>query len=283
MNIAYQAFYAYNKLSYKGKPTHIIFGFPQILKGLINQYRPEKVVVCWEGERHPERLKACPGYKGHRADRPKSMSKAIKRTQILLKNLGIAQAYNPNMEGDDMIYWVTKKYQGLYKIVIASGDKDMHQLINHDITVFCPRRKLPFTPFAFLPDHGCEMFQYVDYLCLVGDKSDDIPGYRGIGPVRASAFFTRFKSIKEYLNNPNAEFSGISDKELLEEIYTRNKIMIDLEHFNTKFHSKKDVTFYKNKLNPAFKEDRVRAFCVKYNLRTFLTDTFLGTFKKLSS
>lgn len=282
MNLAYQAHYGYPKLSYRGKSTSIMFGMPQIIKGILGNYKAEKVVVCWDGERHPERIKAVPGYKSHRAERPKSMTNGIKRTRILLKHLGIAQALNENMEGDDMMYWITRKYQGLYRILIASGDKDMHQLINHDVSVYNPRTKVPYTPFAFLPDHGCEISQYADYLCLIGDKSDDIPGYGGIGPARASAFFSRYKSIKEYLTNPNAEFSGMTDKERLEEIYNRNRLMINLPYFNEKFHTRKDITFYRGKSSPAFNEEKLNAFCTKYNLRTFLTETFKSQFKKLS-
>lgn len=287
MNMAYQAYYAYKRLSHKGKSVSIIYGLPSILKSLLQHYRPEKVVVCWDGEKNPERLKVLPTYKGHREEgrdpiQRKRFYKEIDRVRRLLKYMGIAQAHNPAMEGDDMIYWMTKKMSALYKVVIISGDKDMHQLINYDVSVYNQVKKIPYTPFAFLPDHGCEIHQFVDYLCLTGDDSDDIPGYGGIGPARANKFFMAFKSIKEYLDNPNAEFSGLTDKDRLKEVYERNRLLIDLKYFNEKFHKMKDVKWYKGRQAPTFNEERYNRFCIKWNLKTFQTETFKAPFKKLS-
>jgi 5'-3' exonuclease len=157
----------------------------------------------------------------------------------------------------------------------------MHQLINYNVTVYCPRNKTAFTPFAFIADHQCEISQYVDYLCLVGDKSDDIPGYRGIGPARASAFFKAYKNIQQYLDDKNAEYSGLSDKQKLAEIYKRNRLMIDLRYFNERYHKGTEITYFKNKRSPKFNEERFNLMCTKYNLKTFLTETFKKPFKAL--
>lgn len=288
-NLAYMAYYAYSSLSYKGKSTSMMYGVPTYIKFVMSQYKAAKVIVCWDGKKDPIRIKALPEYKGHREQskdrkdkkKRKAFLKELDRVRLLLHRLGIPQAYNTEIEGDDMVYWVTKKMQNLYRVVVVSGDKDMHQLINWDVTVYCPRNKTAFTPFAFIVDHQCEISQYVDYLCLVGDKSDDIPGYRGIGPARASSFFRVYKSIQEYLDNKNAEYSGLVDKQKLAEIYKRNRLMIDLKFFNEKYHSANDVTYFKEKRNPKFNEERFNLICSKYNLRTFLTETFKKPFKEL--
>ena len=169
MNLAYQAYYAYH-LSYMGKDTSVLFGVIQIIRGMLHQYPAQKIVVCWDGEKHPKRMKLLPTYKSHREQKrdPKSRKKflsQIKMTRKLLHRLGIPQAYNPKMEGDDMIYWVWKKYSPLYRIVIATADKDMHQLINYDTTVFNPRTKVPYSNFAYICDNLVEPYQYVDYHC----------------------------------------------------------------------------------------------------------------------
>jgi DNA polymerase-1 len=286
-NIAYQAFYAYNNLSYMGRSTSILFGFPTILATILKSYKAEKVVVCWDGDKHPERMKLLPGYKSHREkDRDprarKRFLKQIRSTQVLLKSMGITQAYNPNMEGDDMMYWMVKKYITLYRILIASADKDMHQLINYDTTVYNPRTKIPYSNFAYICDNLVEPYQYIDYLCLVGDSSDDIPGYRGIGPAKAAGFFKAFKGIKDYLESER-EIPGLIDKDKLKEVWERNRMMIDLKKFNEQYHTMEEATFYKGKRSPKWNEEKFQFMCAKYRLKTFLTESFQRPFKELAN
>ena len=173
-----------------------------------------------------------------------------------------------------------KKYSPLYRIVIATADKDMHQLINYDTTVFNPRTKVPYSNFAYICDNLVEPYQYVDYLCLVGDSSDDIPGYRGIGPARAAGFFRIFKGIRDYLQS-NKDFPGLTDKDKLREVWKRNRMMLDLKRFNDKYHTEKDVTFFRNQRNPPFDQLRFQNIALRYGMKTLLTDTFQAPFKKL--
>lgn len=287
MNIAYQAFHAYRKLSYKGKSTAMLFGVPSIIATILKSYKAHKVIVCWDGVKHPARLKLYPGYKSHREkDRDPAQRKRfinqIKRVRRLLYAMGIPQAYNKNMEGDDMIYWMWRKYLPLYKIVIATADKDMHQLINYDTTIYNPRTKVPYSNFAYICDNLVEPYQYVDYLCLVGDSSDDIPGYRGIGPSKAAGFFRQFKGIGEYLSSKK-EVSGMTDKEKVKEVWKRNRMMLDLHRFNSKYHTMEDATFYKGKMMPKYDQLSFNTICGKYRLKTFLTETFQRPFKELQN
>jgi DNA polymerase-1 len=286
-NIAYQAFYAYSQLSFQGKSTAILFGMPTILATILKSYKAEKVVVCWDGVKSPHRMELLPEYKSHREKgrdpiSRKKFLKQIRSTQALLKKLGITQAYNPKMEGDDMVYWMVKKFSPLYRIVIASADKDMHQLINYDVTVYNPRTKIPYSNFAYVCDNLVEPYQFIDYLCLVGDSSDDIPGYRGIGPAKAAAFFKGFKGIKDYLES-DREVAGLMDKDKLKEVWERNRLMIDLKLFNERYYSMNDATFYKNKRSPQFNKEKFEAQCNKYGLKTMLTETFQRPFKELSN
>jgi DNA polymerase-1 len=286
-NIAYQAYYAYKTLKYMGRPTSILFGFPKILQTILLSYKAHKVIVCWDGEKDPRRMKKLSSYKSHREENrdPKVRKRFIKqmeRTRKLLNYLGIAQCYNPKIEGDDMIYWVWKKYSPLYRVVIATADKDLHQLINYDTTVYNPRTKAPFSNFAYVCDNLVEPYQYVDYLCLVGDSSDDIPGYRGIGPTRAAAFFTAFRGIKEYLNS-NKEVAGLNDKDKLREVWLRNRFMMDLKYFNEKYHSDKVMTFYKDRRNPTFNEQAYKAYCLRFGMKTLVFESFYQRFKEIAN
>src|SRR5690606_30476155 len=143
------------------------------------------------------RLKWNPNYKGHRdakrdPDDRKKFEKEIKRLRKLLYRMGIPQCVHPDCEGDDMIYKVVKKEVVFAPVIIVSGDKDFIQLVNHDISVLNPRDKFKTGTFAFsCRPEGVELPQYLDWLILVGDSSDDIKGVPGIGPKRAKDFLMK--------------------------------------------------------------------------------------------
>lgn len=285
MGIAYAAYFAYSKLSFQGNSTSIIFGVPQMIKSIMLRYRPEKLILCWDGYKHPKRMELLPGYKGHRElkrdpEQRKRFLNEIKKVRILLYRMGITQVHDEAVEGDDMVYMVTKRMCKLYRVIIVSGDKDFHQLINYDVSVYNPRTNEPITTFAFKGLYPIEVPQFVDYLCLVGDDSDDIPGYRGIGPERARKFFEKYYSIRDYLDNKKAEFSGIGDKEELEKLYKRNRKLIDLAYFCKKYYPEDyKYPYYKGKSSPSFNEHKYRAFCIRYNLKTMLMPNFIEVFK----
>lgn len=284
MNVAHMAYHAYSKLSFKGQSTSILFGFTQILRPIMQQYTPEKIVVVWDGKKHPMRKELVPGYKLHRQkgrdpDVRRQFIRDIKKTRVLLKLMGITQVHNPEVEGDDMIYLVTKRLSKLYRCIIVSADKDFKQMINWDVDIFNPRTKVMEGVWAFSAgNYGLEVPQYLDFLCLTGDKSDDIPGYGGIGEVRGSTFLRKFYSIKNYLES-KAEFPGLTDKQRLKEVYQRNLMMIGLKEFNEKYNKNADITYYKGKSNPNFNQEKYDNLCRKYNLRTMLDPKFQKPFK----
>lgn len=287
MSLAYTAYYAHN-LSYKGKSTSIMFGMLDQLKSLMMLYKAHRVIVCWDGERNPKRIELHPGYKAHRnlnmtKRQKRKFKEEIERVKKMIYYLGISQAYNPAVEGDDMVYWVTKKMQNLYKTWIISGDKDFLQLINYDVQVYNPRTKHSHHYSTFYIDNKVEPSQFSDYLCMVGDKSDDIPGYRGIGPVRAASFLSMFKSIKNFIKDENAEFSGVSDKEELEKVWRRNRMLIDLKRFNEKYHTEADLLYIRNKSMPKFRPEKFKAYCLRYGIKTFTFEKFLKPFQDLSN
>lgn len=285
MNLAYTTFYAYKRLSFQGKSVAMLFGIPQVLKTIKMQENPESITVVWDGDRSAERLKLWPGYKSHRANNMtpkerKKFEKQIIRVRSLLYRMGIPQVYDKRVEGDDMIYIVTQDRVKSRRVVIWSGDKDFRQLINHDISVHNPRDKYCNSLYTFAPDFACRVDQYIDRMILEGDTSDDIPGINGIGPARAVKFLNQYDSIKAYLDNPKAEFSGMIDKDKVAEIYKRNRTLMDLAHFNKKFLSHiTEITYYKDKRFPKFNEEKYRETCHRWNLRTMLDPKFIRHFK----
>lgn len=288
MHLAYRAYYAHKNFRHKGKPTSIIFGVINMLKSFIFQNGSAKVIVCWDGGNHPERLKLLPEYRSSRKkkrdpEERKAFIKQLQRVQRMLYYLGIPQAYNPKVEGDDMVYLVTQEMVKLYKIRILSGDKDFKQLINKDIHIHNPNEKYGEDWTTFFLHAKVEVYQYVDWLSLVGDDSDDIPGYRGIGPVRAQKFLNKFGSIRNFIKNRMFEFSGISDRKALKRIWKRNRRLIDLKWFNEKYHTSDDITYIRGRRNPDFNPEKFKEQCLRFGLKTFLFEKFLEPFKKLAN
>jgi len=287
MNLAYRAYYAYARL----QKVEMIFGVPSMIKTLIQNYKPHKVIVCWDGFKSPHRLELLPTYKEHRSKKkeedPKKYQrflKQIKKVRKLLCYMGIPQAHDPEIEGDDMVYMVAKREVVFNKVVIISGDKDFLQMVNWDISLINPRStyEIRRTPYAFsIHEPYLEINQVVDYLCLTGDSTDDIPGIRGIGPGRAHKFLKTYPSIRAYLKEKKAAFPGLVDKDNLKKTYKRNRRLIDLELFNRKYLQGVEIKYYRDKRYPTFRQDRFDEFCTMYNLKTFRSENFQKYFKEL--
>lgn len=286
-NMAYRAYYAYSKLN----GVEVIYGMPKLIETIIRQDRPEKLIVCWEGKRSPERLKLLPSYKSHRnksrEENPEAYKKFLKQVEVtkkLLYYLGIPQAWDENIEGDDMVYLCATEEAKLRRVKIISGDKDMLQLVNHDISVYNPHPKYPINRGTFgfsVQEPFVEIPQLVDYLCLVGDRSDDIPGIRGIGPKRACDFLRRWYSVKDYLKDEDATFTGMMDKDKVKKIYKRNRRLIDLKLFHKKYRPNDKVKYYRDKAFPRYREKKYLELCTKYKLKSFKFPNFINTFINL--
>lgn len=285
MGLAYAAMHTYSKLTHKGTSTAMIYGIPAMIRTLLMTLKPGKLILVWDGERDPNRLSLLPGYKSHRDKKrdPKVHAKfheQIAKVRKLFNRLGVAQAYHPAIEGDDMVYKVVKVEQMLNKVIIISGDKDFSQLINRDVKIFNPRTKSPLSYHTFKIDHNCEGDQFIDYLCLLGDTSDDIPGISGIGQARARKFLETYGSIYKYLKSKD-DWPGMIDKEHVEMVWKRNRALIDLGYFDRKYNQETPITWYRNKKSPEFNEKRVKHLLYKYNMKTYLDPRFLNLFKEL--
>jgi len=282
-NLAHAALYSYKRLSYKGKSTSVIFGLPSMLRPLVTQTNADKLIICWDGKKHQKRLELNPKYKSHREEKRDPVLRADYFRQKFavmryFKLLGVCQAYDENIEGDDMVYLVNKKMlRKGYNTKIISGDKDMEQLISKYTTVYNHREKLTLVPGKLYEAYrSIKETQIVDYICLTGDDSDDIEGYRGIGPVNAVKFLNQHGSIELFLGSKKT--FGSIDKDKLAALYKINKPLIDLAVFNKKYNKGIKATFYKGKFCPKYNELKYLAFCTKYGLKTQLTKQFINTF-----
>lgn len=284
MNTVYRAFHSYSRLQNNGNPVSIIYGMPSIVNGLINQFKPDKLYICWDGNRSSERIKLNPGYKKGRKKKTEEEKKAFyhQRDEVmkLFHALGVKQVYNIKLEADDLIYMLTRKLQKNKnnKITIVSTDKDFHQLIRSNVKVYNTSTRTLIHKKNVKNLYGYEAKHCVDYLCLTGDDSDNITGVRGVGPAKAAGILQEFSSIEKFLKS-DKPFANIN-KELVKAVYPINKKLIDLKHYYKLFIKGKDkIKFYNGVKNPKLNKKQVIDICNKYNIKAFKENKFLKNYE----
>lgn len=290
-HLAYRALYKFGNLrTIDGVKTGVIYGMVYVAESLIRRIGPDVAVVVFDGGRSKYRLELLPSYKdrekkiGFDADdffRQKDAGKELFMT------LGIKVAQKKHTEADDIIAMITRRYSKKeWDVVIVSGDKDFNQLIDGGwpgerggIEIYNTSKGINYTYRNLCDKVGYYPAQTVDYLSLLGDKSDKIEGYPGIGPVKASQLLEQYGSVRNFLES--GEKFGKVDNKKLEQIWKRNKKLIDLKFFYRKFLMKESIPW----VNPTtgMCEDKLRKLCSTYEINSFLKPQFLKTFKNLSN
>jgi DNA polymerase-1 len=282
-NQAYRAYYAYKRLSYKGKSLSMIYGFPSMLKYLVNKFEPNNVLVAWDQYDSTNlRKKILPSYKDTASrkliDR-KDFERQKKALKKLVVSMGVTQISN-EAEADDVIYSVTKtaRKKG-YKVIIVSGDKDFHQLLAKGVTIWNESKKVMITHKNCKELFGYEPHQCVSYLCLVGDTSDNIKGYPGIGPVKALNFLSKYDTLENFIQSDIID--GSISREKILEISKINPLLIDLSIFHQEYLKGKRYNYFDDKPNPKVDDKRWSKLCKKYGLLKFRTKNYLEPFKTI--
>lgn len=283
-NIAYAAYYSYSNLSHKGEPVGTLYGIISMIRGYIGEHNPTKLIVVWDSARDINRLKILPEYKGTRKAKQdkklfdrESFNKQKDKAIQILSNLGIRQVKVEGREADDLIYELTRKYKKENLVVIVSADKDFLQLISKNVRIWNPLKRALIHTKNILKYFPVSQDKVVDYLCLSGDSSDNIPKYPGVGEKTALKFFDVFGSITSYLQSKELSTFKIDKKKLLE-LYKRNRELIDLKYFyKLHYKGKSKIQFLKRK----YDEAKFLKECSKYAFYSFNNIKYLKTFKNL--
>lgn len=282
-NLLHRSFHKFENLKASdGKPSGAIFGFFKSLNYLVFRFKPSNLFITFDNGHSTYRTNICPNYKSHRKNISRDYESLQNQKRVImriLKNMGIPYIFDKykecNYEGDDYIALLEHIYHD--DVLIVSSDKDFCQLINNRVKVFNPSKN----DGVLINTKNCkEIMGYsplecVDYLILVGDNSDDIKGYPGIGPKKARKFLDDWNNIHYFLMNTNNTFPGI-DYDLLNEVYNRNNKMINLYLF-LKDNPITNIPIVYGKYN----KDRLNRIFKRYSLTSFRSKEFLETFKSL--
>jgi DNA polymerase I len=196
---AYRAFFAIRSLSSpSGAPTNAIYGFVKMLQKVINQSGAAHAAVIWDGGLAEGRKTALPDYKANRPEMPGDLEQQLDEMVDYLNAVGISTLCQDGLEADDWIARLARDGENAgYCVVIASADKDFFQLIGPDLGLINPNDKEErvWTAAEVVAKTGVEPEKIVDWLSLVGDAVDNIPGVAGVGPKTAADLLNKYGSI----------------------------------------------------------------------------------------
>ena len=196
---AYRAFHAIRGLrSPAGRPTNAIFGFIKMLGRLRAAVPQSHVAVIWDGGLAAERVAVWPQYKAQRPPMPEALAEQLDGIVAWLQAVGVASMCRDGVEADDWIATLARAAERAdWAVVIASSDKDFMQLVSDRIGLMNPGDKSErvWSAEQVRNKTGVAPSQVVDWLSLVGDSVDNIPGVPGVGPKTAAELLGEFGSV----------------------------------------------------------------------------------------
>jgi DNA polymerase-1 len=195
---AYRAFHAIRELrSPDGRPTNAIYGFVKMLVKLRAAVEPTHMIVVWDGGLSAERLARLPEYMAQRPGMPDDLKLQLGEIVQYLEAAGVASFCREGVEADDYIACVARRAADAgMAVVIASSDKDFMQLVSARVGLLNPNDKSEtvWTDGQVRAKAGVGPAQIVDWLSLMGDVVDNIPGVPGVGPKTAAELLNQFGS-----------------------------------------------------------------------------------------
>lgn len=263
----FRAFYAIRPLtSSKGVPVNAVYGFISMIIKLMKDKSPDHIVFCYDRKEASFRKELYSEYKAQRAEMPDDMQVQMPYLKKVANLFGICDIELAGFEADDLIGTITSMAQkDGYEVYIVSGDKDFCQLINKKVFLYDTMKDIIYDEALVKEKHGVSPAQFIDFLAITGDTSDNIPGVAGIGPKGAQKLIEQFGTLEGIYENIE-QITSQSVKEKL--LASKDKAFL----------AKKLVTIVcdapiKNsmddfKLKP-FKTDELRAFLQDLNFKTF--------------
>lgn len=214
----YYAFIKNPRINSKGMDTSAIMGFMNALMDVIKREKPDHLAVAFDNGGSDYRNEIYTAYKAHRDETPEAIKIAVPYIQELLKAMHIPIIEKPGFEADDLIGTLAKQAEKEnYQVFMVTPDKDFAQLVSENIFMYKPARMgndieiwgIPEVLAKFEIDHP---EQVIDFLGMMGDSADNIPGFPGVGEVTAKKLLKEFGSMENLLSNTDKLKGALKDK-----------------------------------------------------------------------
>ncbi len=182
-NFIFRAFFAIRPLtSPEGTPVNAVYGVLTMFLKLLSQYRPTHILMARDTAGGSFRNEMYEEYKANRTEPPEDLVPQFALIKELIQKMELPHAEDDNYEADDIIgSAVTQWKDDFDEILIASGDKDLMQFVGGNIKMLDTMKDKVYDADGVFEKMGVKPEQIVDYLSMVGDSSDNIPGMKGIG------------------------------------------------------------------------------------------------------
>ena len=209
----YRAFHALPDLrSSDGRPTGAIYGVLNMLQKLIKSERPDYLSVVFDTPVKTFRHDIFPEYKANRQKTPEDLIAQVEPLHQAIINLGLPLIAVDGVEADDVIGTLAMEAEKKnIKTLIATGDKDMAQLVTENIHLIDTMKDIRMGPREVLEKFGILPERFIDYLTLAGDTSDNIPGVEKVGPKTAIKWINEYGSLEGVIQNADQIKGKIGD------------------------------------------------------------------------
>lgn len=218
--LIYRSYHAMSRANLRdssGQPTGAVYGVLRFLLTLFEDYDPDYIVCAMDSEEPTFRHEFYEEYKIQRPEMPDQLKAQLPKIQELFGVLNIPIVREEGFESDDLLASMVDEWSGPDReFVIVSNDKDNFQLVDESVRILKQKQGLSETQILKEDDVkqelGVRPGQIPDYLSLVGDSVDNIPGVKGIGSTYASRLLDEFGSIDEMLESPEAIEETVSER-----------------------------------------------------------------------
>lgn len=271
-SMIFRAFYAIRNLTGpSGMPVNAIYGFLTMMIKLFKEEKPEYLCFCYDRKEKSFRKDLYELYKANRAEMPEDLAKQIPYIKQLADLLGVPAFEIPGYEADDIIGALAKwgRHHNM-EVFIVSGDKDFGQLIQNHVWMYDTMKDVRYDAQGVYDKWGVRPDQFIDYLSIVGDVSDNVPGVKGIGEKGAVKLLEQFKTLEGiYENLDEIESKSVREKLIAskENAFLSKKLVT----ISTDLAVPEDQEAYK--LLP-FKTEELKAFLHEFNFKSLEKNLF---------
>lgn len=200
----YRAYHAFPPLTNRaGEPTGAMYGVLNMLRSLILQYQPTHAAVVFDAKGKTFRDELFEDYKSHRPPMPDDLRAQIEPLHIMVKAMGLPLLAVSGVEADDVIGTLAREAEKAGRpVLISTGDKDMAQLVTPGITLINTMTNTILGPDEVVTKYGVPPELIIDFLALMGDSSDNIPGVPGVGEKTAQALLQGLGGLDTLYGEP---------------------------------------------------------------------------------
>ncbi|MEW6036749.1 MAG: DNA polymerase I [Pseudomonadota bacterium] len=195
----YRAFFALPPLTNsRGEPTGAVYGVINMLRKLAQSYQSAHIAVVFDAPGRNFRDELFEHYKAHRPPMPDDLRRQIEPLHQAVRAMGLPMLIEPGVEADDVIGTLARRaVERGFRVLISTGDKDMAQLVCDSVTLENTMFDSRLDVEGVIAKFGVPPDRIVDYLALVGDTSDNIPGVPKVGPKTAAKWLAEYGSLDE--------------------------------------------------------------------------------------